>query len=175
MPLLPAAGVPLRTPVVALKLTPLGSVPNSFQVGAGKPVSVRLKLPAEPTVNAALLALVMAGACLMVSVKFCVAELPTPLLAVKTRLYVPPVPVAGVPLRTPVLVLKVTPLGSVPDSLSVGVGEPVAVTVNVPADPAVNAALFALVMLGAWFVLGVALRIRTKSLSMPELLAVGVL
>ena len=36
------------------------------------------------------------------------------------------------------LSMNVTPLGRVPLSLSVGVGTPVAVTVNVPAMPVVN-------------------------------------
>jgi hypothetical protein len=45
--------------------------------------------------------------------------------------------------------LKVKPLGSDPDSLSVGAGEPEAVTVNEPAMPTVNVALFGLLMVGA--------------------------
>ena len=72
----------------------------------------------------------------------------TALLAEKVMLYVPAVPVAGVPLITPVAVLNVTPLGSVPLSPSVGVGKPVAVTVNVPGVPSPNVALLALVMTG---------------------------
>lgn len=61
-------------------------------------------------------------------------------------LYVPPVPVAGVPLRTPAL--KVTPLGKDPDSLIVGTGNPVAVIANDPAVPAVNVVLPPLVIAG---------------------------
>ena len=61
-----------------------------------------------------------------------------------------PVLAAGVPLSTPVVVLNVTPLGSVPLSLSVGVGTPVAVTVKLPAVPTVKVVLLALVMAGAW-------------------------
>ena len=44
---------------------------------------------------------------------------------------------------------KVTPLGSAPVSLSEGVGVPVAVTVKLPAVPAVNVVLVALVIIGA--------------------------
>ena len=55
----------------------------------------------------------------------------------------------GVPLRTPVATVNDTPLGSAPDSDRVGVGEPVAVTVNEPDDPTVKLVLFALVMAGA--------------------------
>ena len=60
------------------------------------------------------------------------------------------VPLAvGVPLNTPVAVLNVTPAGKVPDSLRVGDGAPVAVTVNVPAEPTVKVVLFTLVMAAA--------------------------
>ena len=74
------------------------------------------------------------------------------MLAVILREYVPPVPAAGVPPSVAVpfpLFVKVTPFGRAPDSLSAGVGDPVAVTVKLPAVPAVNVVLFALVMLGA--------------------------
>ena len=47
--------------------------------------------------------------------------------------------------------MKVTPLGSVPQCVRVAVGEPVAVTVNDPADPAVKVVVLALVITGtAW-------------------------
>jgi hypothetical protein len=68
--------------------------------------------------------------------------------------YLPVVPVAGVPLRVAVpfpLSLNVTPLGSVPVSVNDGVGVPVVVTVNVPVTPAANVVLFALVMTGDAF------------------------
>ena len=52
----------------------------------------------------------------------------------------------------PVDVLNVTPLGSVPVSLSVGVGEPVAVTVNEPAEPTEKLVLFGLLIDGAFVV-----------------------
>ena len=68
------------------------------------------------------------------------------MLALKLILYVPPVPAIGVPLRTPVAILKVTPLGRAPVSLSVGFGNPVAVTVNVPAVPTTNVVLLELVI-----------------------------
>ena len=45
-----------------LNVTPLGSVPVSVRDGAGAPVVVTVKLPAVPTVNVVLLALVMPGA-----------------------------------------------------------------------------------------------------------------
>jgi hypothetical protein len=68
-PPLPAAGVPLSTPVPALKVTPPGSVPVSASVGLGKPVLVTVNDPAIPTVRVVLAALVMAGAWFKVRVK----------------------------------------------------------------------------------------------------------
>jgi hypothetical protein len=47
------------------------------------------------------------------------------------------------------LSLKVTEVGSEPDSLRAGVGEPVVVTVKVPAAPTVKVVLLALVIVGA--------------------------
>lgn len=82
---------------------------------------------------------------LTVRVKFCVALVPTPLLAVKVIGNEPPTD--GVPLRTPAV--KVTPDGKVPDSVMVGVGKPVAVGVKVPAVLTVNVVLLALVIAGA--------------------------
>ncbi len=45
--------------------------------------------------------------------------------------------------------VKVTPLGRLPARVSVGAGEPVAVTVNDPADPIVNVVALGLVIAGA--------------------------
>jgi len=132
-----------------VNVTPVGNAPVSLKVGLGVPVAVTVNVPAVPTVNVVLLALVITGAVFTVSVKLCVALLPTPLLAVNVMEYVPAVPDAGVPLRTPVVVLNVTPPGSVPVSLNVGAGNPVAVTVNVPAAPTENVAVVALVIAGA--------------------------
>jgi hypothetical protein len=145
-----AAGVPLNTPVDALKVTPVGNAPDSLRVAAGNPLAVTVKLPALPTVNVALLTLVIAGAWLTVRVKLCVAGEPTPLEAVIVRLYVPSEPAAGVPLNTPVDALKVTPAGKVPDSLRASAGNPLAVTVKLPALPTVNVALLTLVIAGDW-------------------------
>ncbi len=55
-------GVPLRTPVAVLKETPAGKAPDSERVGAGDPPAVTVKVPAVPTVNTVLLALVIVGA-----------------------------------------------------------------------------------------------------------------
>lgn len=86
------------------------------------------------------------------------ALLPTPLVAVIVILNGLPVAEAGVPLSTPVAALNVTPLGNAPVSLSVGVGKPVAVTMNVPAVPTANVVLFVLVIAGACGV-GVTVRV----------------
>ena len=64
-------------------------------------------------------------------------------------------PAAGVPdnVAVPLLLLtKVTPVGSAPDSLMLmpaPVGKPVVVTEKVPAIPTVKVVLFALVIVGA--------------------------
>jgi hypothetical protein len=85
------------------------------------------------------------GGAVTPSVKFWTALGETPFEAVNVMLNVPLA--VGVPLR--VAALNVTPPGSAPDSAILGVGEPVAVTVNEPATPSVNVVLFALVMAGA--------------------------
>ena len=69
-----------------MKVTPEGKAPDSESVGVGAPVAVTLNVPATPTMNAVLEALVMAGAAgagLTVSVKLCVAFVPIPFCAVK--------------------------------------------------------------------------------------------
>ena len=89
-----------------------------------------------------------------VRVKFCVAFGNVPLLAVIVTECEPTVPAAGVPLKTPAE-LRVTPVGKVPVvTANVGAGEPLAVTLKVPANPAVKVVAFALVMAGAVFGIG---------------------
>src|SRR4051812_30181134 len=95
--------------------------------GAGKTVAVTPKVLGVPTVKVVLLALVMVGVRLTVSVKFCVALPPTPLLAVM-RIGKLPLTV-GVPLSAPVL-LRLTPVGNAPVSVRIGAGKPVAVTIK---------------------------------------------
>jgi len=65
VPPVPDAGVPLSVAVpfpLLTNVTPLGSAPVSDSVGDGVPVVVIVKLPAVPTVNVAVLALVIVGA-----------------------------------------------------------------------------------------------------------------
>ena len=86
MPPVPAAGVPLSTPVAALNVTPVGSGRSlSLSVGVGIPVVVTVKLPAVPVVKVVLVALVIAGAWLTVRVKVWVAWAVTSLAAVNVR------------------------------------------------------------------------------------------
>ena len=73
----------------------------------------------------------------------------TPLVAVTLNGYVPAVPDAGVPARTPAAVIAVTPAGRVPVAANVGAGAPVAVAVKVPAEPTVKLIVPALVIEGA--------------------------
>ena len=142
-----AAGVPLSLPA-EVKVTPAGSVPVSLKVAARMASDVTVKEPAAPTVKVVLAAVRMVGARPSVTnVNFWVALGVTPLLAVMVMAYVPTV--LADPLSTPAEV-KVTPAGSAPVSLKVGAGNPVAVTVNELAVPAVKILLVALVMTGAW-------------------------
>ncbi len=109
-----------------------------------------MKVPAEPTVNVALLALRDRGGLVYRQREnsAVIASVPKLLCAVNE---IGNVPLAvAVPLSTPVLELNATPFGSVPDSLRVGVGDPVAVTVKVPAEPTVNVALPPLVIAEFW-------------------------
>src|SRR4051794_39008436 len=159
---MPAFGVPASVAVPSLlltRVTPPGSEPVSPMIIAaplGKPVVVTANVPAAPTVKVVLLPLVMAGACCTVSVKFCVAFGVTPLFAVMTIGYVPPVPAFGVPASVAVpspLSTNVTPPGSAPlwlITIEAPVGKPVAVTAKVPAWPTLKVAAAPLVMAGGW-------------------------
>ncbi len=82
---MPSAGVPASVAVpspLSVKVTPLGSEPDSDSEAAGVPVLVTVKVPAVPTLNVVWSALVIDGASLTVSVKSWVAFGLVPLLAV---------------------------------------------------------------------------------------------
>jgi hypothetical protein len=159
VPPVPAAGVPASVPVpsaLSVNVIPLGRLtPPRAIDGFGKPLVVTVNEPSVPTVKVFDAALVIAGASLMVKVKLCAGEDPAVFVAVKVMAYVPPVPAAGVPANVPVplpLSVKVTPVGSAtPPRAMVGVGDPLVVTVNVPAVPTVNVVALALVIAGPWF------------------------
>ena len=139
--------VPLSTPLEVLNVIPLGSAPVTESWGRGKPVTVTVNDPIRPTGNVVLATLVIAGAVTDVSKKFCVSFGRTPFWTEKVIGKIPPM--VGLPARTPVNVLNVTPVGNAPVSVKVGAGKPLAVTVNVLDAPAVNVALSALVISGA--------------------------
>ena len=81
MPLLPTAGVPLRTPVELLRLTPTGRVPLvTLKLAAGKPVTVKVNVPAEPATKPVLSALVKVGDPPMLIVRVWLVA-PAPLVA----------------------------------------------------------------------------------------------
>src|SRR5262245_33634512 len=109
-------------------------------------------------VQLAVPALVIVAAWLTASVNAWAAFGRTPFTAVNVIACGPPVPAAGVPLNVPVpsaLATKVTPAGSVPVTLSVGVGTPSAATVKVPGVPAVKVVVSALVNVGDAFTVSV--------------------
>src|SRR5688572_22464593 len=136
-------------PVLVLKLRPLGKLPVRLKLGAGKPVAVGVYVFAAPATKVVVAAPLMPGAWFTVSVKLCDAAEPTPLLALSVSEYVPPLPPAGVPESTPVVVFSVTPLGRLPVTPNVGAGSPDAVTVKLPALPTVNVLELAEVIAGA--------------------------
>lgn len=110
-----------------------------------------MKLFADPSANIAELADVTAGACSTVRVNDWLASGFTPLLAPMVTGNEPPVPAPGVPDNVAVplpLSTKLMPAGNVPVSEIAGVGLPVVVTSNVPADPAVKVVELADVMAG---------------------------
>src|SRR4051812_24621670 len=103
---------------LSVNVMPLGSAPVSVSVVAvGYPAAVvTVKLwPARSEVKVAVLALVMVGGALTVSVKLWVALVLAPLLAVMVMVKAPAT--VGVPAMVAVplwLSVKVTPAGSVP-------------------------------------------------------------
>jgi hypothetical protein len=161
VPPVPAAGVPASVAVpfpLSAKITPPGNEPVSDSTGCGFPVEVTVNVPADPTVNVVDAADVIAGAWFTVNVKDCWAFGNTPFAAVIVMAYDPPVPAAGVPASDAVpfpLSTKVTPVGNAPVSASPGMGLPVAVTANEPADPTVNVVDAPDVIAGAWFTVNV--------------------
>jgi hypothetical protein len=92
------------------------------------------------------------GAGVTVMVNACVASGFTPLAAVMVRRKFPRLPSAGVPLTVAVpspLSRKVTPPGSAPLALRLGVGKPSVVTRKLPGWRSVNVVVLALVIAGA--------------------------
>ena len=81
--------------------------------------------------------------------RVCCAVAPTPLVALRVTLYVPLVAAPAEPDRTPVPALNVSPAGSDPVRVNVGVGYPRVVTWNESGTPIVAAAVAGLVNPGA--------------------------
>ena len=85
-------------------------------------MAATVKVPAWPLTKLALLALLKVGSALTVRVKFWLALAPTLLEAPTVNFHSPPALAVGVPLSTPVVVLKPTPGGNAPVMLKVGAG-----------------------------------------------------
>ena len=135
----------------ATNVTPGGNPPDSEMVGSGTPLAVTLKVKALPALKVVDAALVKTGAWPTTMVNVCVALGVTPLAAVSAKVVVPTT--VGIPVIVAVpfeLAVKVSPLGGVPMSLTVAVGTPVVVTLNVPLVLTVKYAVVALVIAGAW-------------------------
>ena len=130
VPALPAGEVAV-TDVAESAVIDAAFAPKSTAVAEPRFVPViTTELP--PAVRPALgEMLVTVGGGWTFSVKLCWAGASMPLVAVRVMGNVPLA--VGVPDRTPPL--KVTPAGSVPDSVMTGAGLPDAVGVKVPADP----------------------------------------
>lgn len=124
-----AVGVPLSTPVLALRAIPAGSVPDcTLKVAAGLPLAMRVAEKGAPVRRVVLRAgLVKAGGDSTLTLNACVA-LPCEFVAAKTPANIPPE--VGVPLSAPALALRLRPGGSEPDcTLNVAAGVPLAVSV----------------------------------------------
>ena len=131
---------------------PLVTAPTELFTLPVPPVNTPVRVVEVPDVivEAAAVKLVIDGAATTLNVKVCVAFGRVPLLAVIVMEELPVVAavpeIVAVPLP---LSVKFTPLGKDPVLAIAAVGLPVVVTVNVPAAPAVNATLLALVIAGA--------------------------
>jgi hypothetical protein len=136
-----AAGVPASVAVpspLSVNVTPDGSVSGAGKMHVGYPVVVTVKVPAWPTVKVAESALVIWHAWSTVRVKLWVAAGLTPFVAVMVNGYGPLVFAAGVPEIVAVpspLSVHVSPGGSAPTTDNWHGGDPVTVTVRVPAWP----------------------------------------
>ncbi len=107
-----AVGVPVTAPVELFSVKPAGNAPTTeYAYGAVPPETVSApELNATPTVPAVVAGQVTERAALMVIGQVLVATLPW--LSVALRVNVPAA--VGVPVRTPVVALSVSPAGSVP-------------------------------------------------------------
>jgi hypothetical protein len=147
----------------ALPLASSGTVPKvvapslkvTLPVGVRWPelgVTVALKVTVCPNVDGLALeaSAVIDEFWLTINAKLCVALGDTPFCAVNVTLNVPVA--VGIPLSVPVpspLSVNVTPDGKAPDSVMLGVGLPIVITVNELCVPTVKFALLLLVMAGA--------------------------
>jgi hypothetical protein len=111
-------GVPLKVPVLGVKVRPAGRTPLSLYATLPvPPVVVNCWLQAWPQVSAVIEVGLRERAGLMVRESFCVAVSPTLSVAVTLTVKLPLA--VGVPLKVPVLGVKARPLGRVPLSLYV--------------------------------------------------------
>src|SRR5271170_387038 len=147
------AGVPDKVAVPSafgVNVMPAGTL-SQPKLGTGKPLVVTVNDPAVPASRVAESALVKAGGPPTTTENDWVASGLSPLLAVIVTGKLPAGPV-GVPARVAVpspLAVSASPAGSAPVSVTSGVGDPVVVIANDPAEFCVKSALDPLVMAGA--------------------------
>ena len=122
---------------LSVKLRPPGSGPDSARAGGGYPVARTVRLSGTPTLTLIVRIFLMAGALVTVRVNAWVA-VPFLFLAVRVSRYTPPAEPAGVPEIVAVpspWSANLTPEGSRPVLVILGIGSPVVVTVKVNATP----------------------------------------
>ena len=123
---------------MSVNVTPGGSVSGAGKMHVGYPVVVTVKVPAWPTAKVATAVLVIWHTWSTVRVKLRVAAGMTPFVALTVIGHVPPVFATGVPEIVAVpspLSVHVSPGGSAPTTDNWHGGDPVTVTVRVPAWP----------------------------------------
>ena len=122
---------------LSVKVRPLGRCPDSAKAGSGYPVARTTRCSEAPTLVLMVGILLMAGALVTVRVNAWVA-VPFLFLAVRVSRYTPPAEPAGVPEIVAVpspWSANLTPEGSRPVLVILGIGSPVVVTVKVNATP----------------------------------------
>jgi hypothetical protein len=154
VPFEPLTGVPDRVAVplaLGVNVTPVGSAPVADSVAVGLPVAVTVKLNGLASFTVCVALDVIAGLLPTTMLKDC-EIVPVAFVAVNVIGNVlPAMAVVAVPEKVAVpsaFATKVMPVGSAPDRVTVGAGEPDVVTVKENGTPVTAVAVVALVKVG---------------------------